>query len=211
MNRLTLLSASALLFLVACEAPVPGGLSQYSGNDPLIVDMDETDPLVAGVQSEATVRGPNKGGGERGGLTGSFLGVGGPMCVILDPENEWEQDDTPTDDGDMDLFVGRAADYTGTPGVTIGDFFGEYIDSLGVPHQLDQNLCYQVDINGVGGAHAGQGTAEFCTIQTDAGTPYIVLGETFSVPSDDDQLVVAVRVDVGGCPAIDETTLSGDN
>lgn len=215
MNRIRLLSRlsalSTLLLLGACDAPIPGGLTQSGGSEPLLVNLDETDPFVIGVQSETTVRGPNKGGGERGGLTGSFVGVGGPMCVILDPENVWDLDITVTDDGDMDLFVGRAADYSGTPGVVLGDFFGEFIDSLGIPHKLDQNLCLQTDVFGGGGAHAGQGTAEFCTVQTDAGTPYIVLGETFSVPTDDDQLTVAVRVDVGGCPAVDEDTLSADN
>ncbi len=210
---------TSLLFLLAaaaaagCIDPMPDGVRQANrGDAPRIVDLDDTGTFVIGTAGQMTVTlsGPNKGDGERGGATATFLGTGGPMCVILDPENQFDTLSY-ADDGDSDLFVGRAADYTGQPGISIGEFRGDYVDSLGVPHTLDQNLCLQFDINGLPGAHAGSGSPENCAIETVAGTPYILLAETFSVPVDDDELVVALEVLNGGCPTVDEDTLDLDN
>lgn len=195
--------------LAACSPDVPAGVNQNGGDAPLVVDLDATDPLVVGTESLVQLRGVSRGSGEQGGFTGTFTGVGGPMCVILDPENVW--DGTYGDDGDVDLYLGRAADYTGQPGVAIGDFVGEWIDDLGVSHPLDQNLCIQTDYFGRTGASAGQGEPEYCTINTDLGTPYTVLGLTWSAPLDDDVISVAVRVDNGACAPVSESTLDGDN
>lgn len=216
MKKLALPALLSGFVLAACSVPVPEHLDQSRGDGPLTVDLGV---LTLGTNSEivGTVRGPDRGRGERGGITGTFIGPGGPVCVIMDPENEYEGDieidtEVTNDDGDIDLYVGRAADYTGTPGVVMGDFIGAYVDPLGVEHPLDQNLCVQTDIFGGSGAHAGMGTVESCVIETVAGTPYVIAGETWKAPIDDDLLTVAIRVDLGGCPAgINETTLTGDN
>ena len=198
-----------LLLVAAGCAEIPQDINA-DGNAPLIVDLDVEQPIVPNDETGATVRGPDKGNGERGGITGTFLGNGGPVCVILDPESSFVGSNH-LDDGDMDLEAGRAADYTGTPGVKMGEFSGEYVDPLGVSHTLDQNLCLQLDYWGLPGGHAGAAQPEYCTIETDAGVPYIVKGETFSVPPDDEMLTVAISVLNGACPpGITESFLSGD-
>lgn len=209
MKRFAILAAAC--FLAACEPGRPG--LDTTGNAPLILDLDVESPLTlsATAESGGTVRGPDKGDGERGGMTGSFLANGGPVCVIIDPEGTFSGGGAShLDDGDIDLFVGRAADYTGTPGLSMGEFAGEYVDPLGVSHVLNQNLCTQYDYFGLTGAHAGSAAPEFCEVPTDAGVPYLVVGETFSVPPDDGLLSVAVQVRPGTCPLVLESTLSGD-
>lgn len=207
---LPLLSAAVLV--VACSRPFPGVL-QSGGDAPLIVDLDATSPIVVGSASETTftVRGPSKGAGEIGGATGTFVGSTSTsgMCVILDPENAW--DGAYDDDGDSELYVGLTADYTGTPGVRLGDFNGVYVDPLGVSHVLDKNLCVQFDQFGDPGAHGGLAAAEFCTVNTTPGSSYTVMSKTFSVPTNDDTLLNSVRVSDGPCPPIDECTLVADN
>lgn len=195
--------------LAACSPEVPGGINQNGGDAPLVADLDTTSPITIGSESTVYLRGNARGSGEVGGFTGTFVGAGGPMCVIMDPENVW--DGTYGDDGDVDLYVGRAADYTGQPGLHIGDFIGEWIDDLGVAHPLDQNLCVQIDIFGGSGANAGLATPEYCTVNTDLGTRYIVLGRTWSAPLNDDVITVGVRVDNGACAPVTESTLGSDN
>src|SRR5207245_2851492 len=112
-------------------------VDQSGGNAPLIVDLDGTSPLMVTTTStevSAKVRQAIKGSGETGGITGTFVGNGGPVCVVLDPENRWEDGNSDNDDGDSDLFVGRASDYTGTPGVSIGGFTTDWVDPLGQHH-----------------------------------------------------------------------------
>lgn len=197
-----------LLVLPAACTPFPEGLDT-GGNAPLVVNLDDESPIEIGEENGATVRGPHKGIGERGGIAGSFLGVGGPMCVVIDPEGDAD-DDNYLDHGDADLTVGRAADYTGTPGRTVGEFSGEYVDALGVEHTLDQNLCIQIDLFGLPGAHAGAAKPEYCSIETDVGVPYILQAETFSVPPDDEMLTVAVIVLNGVCPPEIDDDFIGD-
>ena len=210
MKRFTFLALT--LLAAGCEPGVPG--IDTHGNAPLILDLDVEDPITVSATSESggTVRGPDKGRGQRGGFTGSFIANGGPVCVIIDPEGSFAGGGpSHLDDGDSDLFVGRAADYTGTPGVTMGEFSGEYVDPLGVSHVLNQNLCTQYDYYGLPGAHAGSAAPEFCEVQTDTGVPFLVAGETFSVPPDDGMLAFAVQVRAGTCPLVLESTLSGDS
>lgn len=207
MKRLAILLP--LVLSAACTSPFPQGLD-VDGNAPLVISLDDESPIEIGEENGATVRGPHKGNGERGGIAGTFLGSGGPMCVIIDPEGNFNGQNH-LDDGDMDLEVGRAADYTGTPGLSMGAFAGEYVDALGIEHTLDQNLCIQIDLFGLPGAHAGAAQPEYCTIETDLNVPYVLQGETFSVPPDDEMLTVAILVSNGVCPPeIDEGLLSGD-
>lgn len=214
----TIVLLSAAAGLVACDPKLQN--LDTGANQPLIVDLDQEAPIILSTETTnppvvdlhetgAILRGPDKGKGERGGITGTFVANGGPVCVIVDPEGSF-QGSNHLDDGDIDLFVGRAADYTGTPGLTIGSFSGEYVDALGVSHALNQNLCVQYDYFGLPGSHAGAAAPEFCEFNTDAGVPYLVLGETFSVPPDDGMLTVSLQVRNGACPLVTESTLDGD-
>lgn len=216
--QISLVVASTAAALAACIPSIRGGLDQAGGDAPLVVDLDATTPLVlsvSGTQVTTSVRGPNKGAGERGGVTGSFTGNGGPVCVIMDPANLWEGPTggptDPLDDGDSDLFVGRSADFTGSPGVRIGEFRADYLDALGVPHEIDENLCVQADLNGLPGGHGGAAAPEYCAIQTEAGVPYMLLAETISAPPSSQILKIAFRISIGNCPVVDENTLNGDN
>lgn len=229
--RTNILLLSALAGGIAVSACIPSipADTQSAGNAPLNVDLDDAGtPFVVmpgdtAQEVTVSVRGPNKGAGERGGITGSFTGNGGSYCVIMDPANVWEvpgtSQETPTsslDDGDSDLYVGRAADYTGSLGTRIGDFVADYVDALGVPHEIDENLCVQGDLNGNPGGHSGKGSVEFCQIETQPNTPYVVKAETISVPVTGGVLKVAMRVSSGPCVnttlnPIDENKLTGDN
>jgi hypothetical protein len=153
-----------------------------------------------------------------GGATMSFLGTGGPVCVVFDPEavfwfNQLDTDalrryrylDHIEDDGDADLSVGLTAYYTGSPGVEIGDFNAVYDDALGTSHTMAFNECVQVGRFGDTNVHSGRGTTEFCEIDTDqrAGIPFTVVVRTFSLPLDDSILSYGLAVFEGACDDIE--------
>ncbi len=166
------------------------------------------------------------GSGDIGGATATFTGTGGAMCAIVDPQTVWRDDWAVThegtvtdmamadfiyDDGDLDMLVGMSADYTGTPGQTMGSFKRTFTDPLGVQREADFNLCLMFDRYGIAGAAAGRATPEWCTIQTVQGVEYTVALLTFSVPLDDDALRFALQLREGECPAeVNECTLRGD-
>ncbi len=166
------------------------------------------------------------GSGALGGASASFVGTGDDVCVILDPQTVFHDDwvmtgsgtsSDPTmdnyihDDGDIDLLVGFSADYTGTPGVTMGNFERTFVDPNGVERKADFNLCLQYDYWGLAGGNAGRATPEWCTIETIEGVEYTVAMLTFSVPMDDDRLRFALQIRDTGCPAeVTECTLRGD-
>ena len=64
--------------------------------------------------------------------------------------------DLEEDDGDIDMFAGLSAYYTGSPGVEIGDFTGFYPDSLGNQIEIEYGLCTQVGAQGQDDSHAGR-------------------------------------------------------
>ncbi|MCB9682439.1 MAG: hypothetical protein H6733_13325 [Alphaproteobacteria bacterium] len=150
-----------------------------------------------------------------GGATFTFDGIGGSVCVWVDPElaywnqsvspadpvAEWSQPDNVFDDGDIDLTGGLSVYYTGTPGVEIGDFEVRYQDDLGnvVPIQLVE--CVNTDeYFGNPGAHSGRGSPEFCTLSnTLAGTSYTIVMSAWSLPLDDDRLAYGLLVTEGSC------------
>jgi hypothetical protein len=153
-----------------------------------------------------------------GGATMSFLGTGGPVCVVFDPEAVFwfNQLDTDTlrryryrdhieDDGDADLSVGLTAYYTGSPGVAMGDFNAGYDDALGTSHTMAFNECVQVGRFGDTNVHSGRGTTEFCEIDTDqrAGIPFTVVVRTFALPIDDSVLSYGLAVYEGSCDDIE--------
>jgi hypothetical protein len=159
--------------------------------------------------------------GKQGGATFTFKGTGGEVCLIVDPETVFwsrsiESPNTETkfaypdfynDDGDLDLFAGMSSYYTGSPGLEIGDFTGFYTDSQGQLVEIQYGECTQngSSMSGIANAHAGRGTVEFCTIDTDQkeGIEYTVVMETFSVPLDDGLLSFGVVVVNERCARLD--------
>ncbi|MFT4975211.1 MAG: hypothetical protein ACI8S6_001098 [Myxococcota bacterium] len=165
--------------------------------------------------------------GTTGGATYTFKGTGGDVCLIVDPETVfWSRSvasqgarepfvypDVEEDDGDIDMFAGLSAYYNGSPDVEVGNFTGFYTDSLGNQIEIEYGLCRQVGQNALPNAHAGRGTAEFCTIDTEAleGVEFTVVLETFSVPTDDSVLSFAALALDGACSRVDECTLQGES
>lgn len=143
----------------------------------------------------------------RGGATFQFFGTGGSVCLVVDPETVfWNQDisidpngykyqDNLRDDGDLDMSAGLSAYYTGSPGVSIGDFELPYTDPLGQVHTIDFNLCNRAIYP------SGRGTVESCEIDTSnqEGISFTVLLKTFSLPINDGILSYGLGVVDGGC------------
>jgi hypothetical protein len=144
---------------------------------------------------------------QRGGATLEFVGTGGKMCVLADPETVfWNQDISKTasnyvyqddlqDDGDLDMSGGLSAYYTGSPGVAVGDFRLPYTDPLGQDHEIDFNECNKT------ANPAGRGTLEYCEIDTSnrKGISFTMLLKTFSLPIDDGVLSYGVAVLDSAC------------
>jgi hypothetical protein len=171
--------------------------------------------------------GSNVGSGSTSGATFDFVGTGDRMCVIVDPQSVWRDDlqlggngeeywnpfmdDLPADDGDIDLKVGLASFYTGTPGTDMGDFFQSFPDSNGVDRAVDLNICLLRDEHGITGSSSGRATPEWCSFDTADGVTYRIALRVWSVPVDDDELSYAFSVSTGECPAtVNECTLRGD-
>lgn len=150
-----------------------------------------------------------------GGMTYSFLGTGGSVCLFVDPEvvtwnqsvnprgiPRWKYPDNIRDDGDLDLEAGLGIYYDGTPGEEIGGFAIRYDDSLGNPVSISLNECVIPNsIQGLPtGGHAGRASPEWCTLfNTQPGATYIVKMETWSTPLDDDRLGFGFIVADGSC------------
>jgi len=165
--------------------------------------------------------------GEKGGVTFTFQGTGDDVCVIVDPESVfWNQSvaaagtnsvyeypDNYQDDGDLDIYAGLSATYTGSPGVEMGDFVGQYTDSLGNITDIEYNLCQHVGGDGDSYVHAGKGAPEWCDIDTAEreGIEYTVVLRTFSLPIDDDVLAFGVAVFDGSCENLTECTIPGES
>ncbi|MBJ95622.1 MAG: hypothetical protein CMP23_14255 [Rickettsiales bacterium] len=192
-------------------------------------NLDERDqpPSIDGGTYVGTLGPSNIGAGLYSGATFTIPGNGERVCVIVDPQSVWRDDlqldssnneianpfmtDFPHDDGDLDLLVGLASYYTGTPGEVIGDFLGNFPDSNGVERAIDLNLCLQEDYHGQVGGTAGRSTPEACSFVTLPGVDYRVVLQVYSVPIDDNELRYALEVRSGECPVtIDECTLRGD-
>lgn len=219
--------------LVGCNLDPKPLLQNYQDGefvpaDVVDLDLDEAPPELDDAEPYIGNLGPSDvGGGRISGATRTIRGTGGRMCVIVDPQSVFRDDlqlagdnneywnpfmdDFPYDDGDIDLQVGLAAFYTGTPGVELGDFFGSFPDSNGVDRAVDLNLCLMNDYHGIAGGTAGRGTPEFCSFETQEDVDYRIVLSVFSVPIDDDELTYALRISSGPCPGnINECTLRGD-
>ena len=165
--------------------------------------------------------------GSKGGVTFTFRGTGGDVCVMIDPESVfWMQSvaasgtnsvyaypDNYLDDGDLDIYAGLSATYTGSPGLELGDFVGQYTDSLGNITEIEYNLCQHVGTDGESFVHAGKGAPEWCEIDTEEreGIEYTVLLRTFSLPIDDDILSFGLAVFDGSCTNLTECTIPGES
>jgi hypothetical protein len=161
--------------------------------------------------------------GDASGATFTFLGTGEKVCIVMDPESvfwnssvatnnpneNYSYPDNYLDDGDIDMTAGFSANYTGSPGIELGDFYGLYTDSLGNTVEIEYNLCENVDYYGDSPAYAGKAGVEYCEIDTEGreGIEYTVLLKTFSLPIDDSILSFATAVYDGACRNIDECTL----
>lgn len=223
--RPLLIAVTALTALVACNRDGRSYTPQPQEAYPGIVHLGEVEVVEEGNWANGEARyegisleqlGPGPSG-QWGGATVTFKGTGGDVCVFVDPEAvfwnssksvlspnpEFEAEDNPYDDGDIDLEVGLAAYYTGTPGLEIGDFEQVYEDALGNEVTFEANECVMIGSRGQTGAHAGRATPEYCKIDTSLhpDTEYMVLLRTWSVPWDDYVLDFAFAIFEGDCDA----------
>lgn len=227
-----------LLTLVACGVDRMEAFRPDITDVPAIVDLGrigtvaESDWAGAGFDPSANESviysqlGAPENIGVYGGATANFLGTGGSVCVVVDPEavfwnlsvdadaeggRRYRYLDRFEDDGDLDLSVGLTAYYTGSPGVKIGDFNAVYGDPSGTEHTLAFNECVQVGRFGDINVHAGRATVEFCEIDTSerAGIPYTIVLKSFALPHDDSILSYGLAVFEGSCDGLapDECTL----
>jgi hypothetical protein len=149
------------------------------------------------------------GTSERGGITLTFQGTGGSVCLFIDPELAfWNQSvsqlqpnqtyaypDNVQDDGDLDLYAGFSVYYSGSPGEEVGDFQILYQDQLGNRVPIDLNECTIIGQTGDAGAHGGRGSPEFCTLSaTQPGVDYTVLLASWATPMDDDRTAYGLLV-----------------
>lgn len=150
-----------------------------------------------------------------GGATATFTATGGKVCVVADPEMIfWAQSrkplaagdaylyaDQPEDDGDVDMQVGLTAAYSGSPGVSIGEFEVAYTDAAGVEHSIPANDCSISGFQGAVDVHAGRGAVEACEVNTGGhqGASYTILLKTFVLPVDDSILNFGLAVFEGEC------------
>lgn len=167
--------------------------------------------------------------GVKGGATFTFRGTGDQVCVVTDPEtvfwntavassnpnDKYSYADLEEDDGDIDLFAGLSSYYTGSPGVELGGFQGQYTDSLGNIVEIEYGECFQYGAQtGMNNAHAGRAAAEYCTLNSSnrEGKLYTVVLESFSIPLDDGALGFGAVVLEGSCSdyVLDECTLYGE-
>ncbi len=159
---------------------------------------------------------------EVGGVTFTFKGTGGTVCVWVDPEAAyWVQSlspiygnadfaypDNPFDDGDLDVEAGLAVFYNGSPGEAMGTFQVRYEDSLGNVVPISANECTISYSDGPSGGHMGRGFPEYCDLSnTQPGVNYLVALETFATPIDDDRLAYGLLLAEGSCQDI--FTLTG--
>ncbi len=157
---------------------------------------------------------------EDGGVTFNFEGTNGAVCVWIDPETVfWNQSvsptnaspyyrvpDNPYDDGDLDVDVGQALYYTGTPGESVGTFEVRYEDSNGNVAPIQLSECFGPDPLFAGAqsiGKAGRASPEYCTINnTVAGVEYTVVMRTWSTPIDDDRLGFGMLLMQGSCASL---------
>ncbi|MCB9665845.1 MAG: hypothetical protein H6732_17180 [Alphaproteobacteria bacterium] len=155
---------------------------------------------------------------ETGGVTFTFRGVDGPLCIWMDPElatwvqavetsvqqpsAPYTQPDNLYDDGDLELFAGLSVFYTGTPGASMGDFAVRTKDQLGNDLQVQYVECSPLgDSVGIEtNNYAGRGAPESCEIGSSlGGSSYTAVLDAWSLPIDDGRLGFGVVVVASTC------------
>lgn len=211
------------------HADIPGIV--HLGEVAVITADEFLDPTLREELINYHVVGP-PGASVLGGASATFIGTGGSVCLIVDPESVfWSesvavQDPDPrytwpdnfNDDGDIDLFGGLSAYYTGTPGLDIGDFKAIYEDGLGVEVEIEFNECTIADFYGGAGGHAGRGGVEYCTIDTSShpGVEYTMVMQAYSLSLNDDLLSYGYAIVEGSCSelagrgSLTECTIPGE-
>lgn len=167
----------------------PDGYTNQTAN----ADDPAEEPLLPYVLRHYRLGPPDRTAGQIGGLTITLEGTGEPVCIAVDPE-QTRDDSCDYNDGDVDLFIGRAEDYTGEVGTTIGEFTNTWVDDLGVEHATDNNLCA---LGTSPTQPVGRSVAESCAIDTEPGVQYIIVLQTFTIPIDDNVMNVAVLAQPG--------------
>jgi hypothetical protein len=230
----------AIALLAACEGSGAEFVLEPSKDAPSVVDygvlevISEDDWNTLGPQEAIDTFGIHETIGaaestEVGGGTFRFLGTGDDVCVLTDmelvfwgqsispiqPVVNYQYSDNYNEDGDIDLFAGISAFYTGSPGVEMGDFYGVYTDSQGQQTTIAYNECLQVGAKtGFVESHAGRGTPEYCTLHTAQRekVEFTVAMHTFAVPLDDGKMDFVAAVVGTSCNSlgIDECTYLGE-
>lgn len=213
--------AGALLGATACDYSGDWLFSGEIEGVPGVIHLGELTPVDIVNPSDIADNtiygevGPT-GTTEAGGVTFTFEGTGGHVCVWVDPEllfynqsvasrpvEKFSYPDNVFDDGDLDVSAGLAAYYNGSPGERVGSFEVRYTDALGNPVTVALNECAIASATTATGAHAGRGAPEYCTIfNTQPGVSYLVLLETWSTPLDDDRLGYGLLLANGDCADI---------
>jgi hypothetical protein len=223
---------AAMVLLAACEGSGAEFVLEPSDDAPAVADYGVLDVIP---EDEFNKLGPHEaidtygihetvGPATTGHIAGSTFRFvappdGGDVCVFTDPELVfWGQSISPiqptvsfqysdnyNDDGDIDLFAGISAFYTGSPGVEMGDFYGVYTDSQGQQTTIAYNECLQNGAkSGFVESHSGRGTPEFCTLDMDQreGVEFTVAMQTFAVPLDDGKLDFVAAVVGASCGSL---------
>lgn len=212
------LVAGGLLGATACDYSGDWLFAGAVDGVPGVVHLGELTPadiVNPGDVADAAIYGEvgPTGTTEPGGVTFTFDGTGGNVCIWVDPElvyynhsvatrpvEKFSYPDNVFDDGDLDLSAGLAAYYNGSPGERVGDFEVRYTDGLGNPVTVALNECQMASQTTSTGAHAGRGAPEYCTIfNTQPGVSYLVLMEVWSTPLDDDRLGYGMLLANGDC------------
>lgn len=221
--------AAGLLTVVACDYsgdflfPEPAdevGAVIDLGEIPIATVDSAEDAAAAAIYGQVGATGD----ATEAGVTYTFTGTGGDVCVWVDPEfltwnqsvaargrvNRWAYPDNLDDDGDLDLEVGLAIYYNGSPGEAIGDFAIRYEDSLGNPIAIELNECVIPSQLDDANGHSGRGSVEACTISnTQPGVSYVVKMSAWSTPLNDDRLGYGLLLADGSCRGL-RTALSID-
>lgn len=228
--RLTTLLLAAATLMSACYSRYDGLVPQRSEGVPGISDLGVLTPATITNQGDllnSTIYGELGATGTvfQGGLTFSFVGTGGDVCIWVDPElaawtpyvfgnsgvtvNQFSWPDNQFDDGDLDIRGGESVYYSGTQAndldsesARIGNFEINSTDSLGTPILLNFDRCNSVV--------AGTGVVEDCTIGgTLEGALHTVVLETFSLPIDDWRLSYGLVFAEGTCDEMLATLSEG--
>ena len=216
--KLTVL-ASGLLTIVACDYSGDSLFPEAPTEVRSVIDLGTIEVMTVTTSEEAAAAAiygqvAASGSAQESGVTYNFEGTGSNVCVWVDPEfvswnqpvasrgrvSRWGYPDNLKDDGDLDLEVGLAIYYNGSPNSEIGDFAIRYEDALGNPIEIELNECVIGTTQSDSDGHSGRGSVEYCTIpNTQPGVSYVVKMSAWSTPLDDNRLGYGILLVDGSC------------